>query len=260
MMATETPRHTSAAERRRLLNISAGRPLSRSYTTSVRSRIVDPHSAGNLSITVTSGQSAGRNLSDEPPTATLSATEPSRDTGCSATVRAEPPIRTLAPAPSPMPTSPDAPTYSPASAPAGIPTVGASTAQPRTPPALMPRSIPTVLSAPSYACGGPILLLGTYRHSIDWWPAMMKPMLGLSLHVNRPTCAQFLGAWADAGAVTITASTANNDSMLAFIVSPNFNSSSDFDCIQDNRCGHPSLSARNQSRIIRRRDWTPSCL
>src|SRR6516162_5441317 len=166
-MARKAPRHTSAAERRRLLNISAGRPLSRSYTTSLRSCIGDLHSAGNLSITVTSGQSAGRNLSDETPSATLSATEPSSDTGCSATVLAEPPIGTLAPAPSPMAISPDAPTYSPASAPAGIPTVGASTAQPRTPPALMPRSIPTVLSAPSYACGGPILLLGTYRHSID---------------------------------------------------------------------------------------------
>src|SRR5215831_4220321 len=93
-------------------------------------------------------QSAGRNLSPETPSATLKATEPSTETGCNATVRAEPPIKTFTPAPSPMPRSPEAPTYSPASAPAGIPVVGASTAQPRTPPALTPMSIPTVFRAP----------------------------------------------------------------------------------------------------------------
>ena len=81
-------------------------------------------------------QGTARSLSAETPRATSTATEPSRETGCSANVRAEPPIRTLAPAPIPRPISPEAPTYSPASAPAGIPTVGASTAQPNTPPAV----------------------------------------------------------------------------------------------------------------------------
>ena len=60
----------------------------------------------------------------------------------------------MTPAPRPIPTSALAPTYSPARAPGGGPAVGASTAQPMTPPAVTPRSIPTVLSAPSYRCGG----------------------------------------------------------------------------------------------------------
>jgi hypothetical protein len=55
----------------------------------------------------------------------------------------------------------------------------------------------------------------------------MKPMLGFSLHVNIPTCAHFPGAWADAGAVTITASAATSDPILILMVSPDFSSSSD---------------------------------
>jgi hypothetical protein len=41
------------------------------------------------------------------------------------------------------------PTYSPASAPAGMPVVGAKTPQANTLPALTPTSMPTVLMAPS---------------------------------------------------------------------------------------------------------------
>src|SRR5450759_5344188 len=90
-------------------------------------------------------QNTGRNLSEETPRATLMATEPSSETGCSAKVRPEPPTRTLAPTPTPRPMSPEAPTYSPANAPAGIPMVGANTAQPNTPPAEMPMLSPTML-------------------------------------------------------------------------------------------------------------------
>src|SRR5262249_2011576 len=44
-------------------------------------------------------QKAGRNLRPETPIATLTAIDPSSETGCNATVRFEPPMRTLAPAP-----------------------------------------------------------------------------------------------------------------------------------------------------------------
>ena len=54
--------------------------------------------------------------------------QPSSESGCSAIVRPEPPIRTLAPTRH-QAISPEAPTYSPANAPAGIPTVGANTAR-----------------------------------------------------------------------------------------------------------------------------------
>src|SRR5208282_6223053 len=87
-------------------------------------------------------QYTGRSLSAETPSATSTATEPSSEIGCSAKVRPEPPIRTLVPTPRPRPMSPEAPTYSPANAPAGIPTVGANTAQPNTPPAEMPMLSP----------------------------------------------------------------------------------------------------------------------
>ena len=50
-------------------------------------------------------------------------------------LRCEPPTRTLAPTPAPRATSPLAPTYSPAKAPAETPDVGAKTAHAR-PPAL----------------------------------------------------------------------------------------------------------------------------
>src|ERR1700733_14078538 len=94
-------------------------------------------------------QVAGRSLSDDTPSTTLTAIEPCSDNGCSAKVRAEPPTSTLAPAPMPRPRSPVAPTYSPDSAPGVTPDVGANTPQPRTLPALTPRSRPTVLMAPS---------------------------------------------------------------------------------------------------------------
>src|SRR5262249_44420621 len=92
---------------------------------------------------------AGRSCSDERPSTTLSAIDPCSDNGCNAMVRPEPPINTLAPAPRPMPRSPEAPTYSPASAPSGRPFVGANTPQARILPALTPTSMPTVLIAPS---------------------------------------------------------------------------------------------------------------
>jgi len=65
-----------------------------------------------------------RSLSIDTPSAILTAMEPSRESGCRAKVRPEPPTRTLAPAPRPRPMSPDAPIYSPASAPAGAPLGG----------------------------------------------------------------------------------------------------------------------------------------
>src|SRR3954469_1336666 len=37
-------------------------------------------------------------------------------------------------------------------------------------------------------------------HSIDWWPAMMNPILGLSLQLSMPTCVQAGGVCAVAGA------------------------------------------------------------
>src|SRR5262249_13699834 len=93
-------------------------------------------------------QGTARSWSAETPSATLTATEPSSETGWSAIVRPEPPTRTLAPTPRPSPTSPEAPTYSPASAPAGTPVVGANTAQPNTPPPETPILSPIILSAP----------------------------------------------------------------------------------------------------------------
>ena len=91
----------------------------------------------------------GRNFScDKPATASM-AIDPSRDTGCKATLRFEPPTSTLVPTPTPKPISPEAPTYSPASAPWGIPDAEPKTAQANLPPPLIPRSKPTVLMAPS---------------------------------------------------------------------------------------------------------------
>src|SRR6266480_7097672 len=68
-----------------------------------------------------------RSLSIDTPSVILTAMEPSSESGCRAKVRPEQPTRTLAPAPRPRPMSPDAPIYSPASAPAGVPWVGAKT-------------------------------------------------------------------------------------------------------------------------------------
>src|SRR5277367_1960734 len=92
---------------------------------------------------------AGRSFSADTPSETLMPTEPSRDSGCNAKVRPDPPTRTLAPPPTPIPTSPETPTYSPAREPVGAPTVGANTAQLSSPPVVKPRSTPTVLMAPS---------------------------------------------------------------------------------------------------------------
>src|SRR4029079_10388366 len=117
-------------------------------------------------------------------------------------VRPEPPTRTLAPTPRPTATSPLAPTYSPASAPNGMPIVGASTAQPNTPPALIPMLSPIILSAPACAWGGRFGALGVNRHSIDWWPAIIKPMLGLTTHLSIPACVHDGGGWAPTGAAS----------------------------------------------------------
>ena len=54
-------------------------------------------------------QIAGRNLSDESPPIALAPTAPSTETGWSATVRFEPPIKTLAPTPTIKVASADAP-------------------------------------------------------------------------------------------------------------------------------------------------------
>ena len=54
-------------------------------------------------------QGPGRSRSSATPTARLSPTELSTETGCNATVRLEPPTRTLAPRPAAMVTSPVAP-------------------------------------------------------------------------------------------------------------------------------------------------------
>jgi hypothetical protein len=46
---------------------------------------------------------------------------------------------------------------------------------------------------------------------------MMKPMLGLSLHVSMPTCVQVLGVCADAGAAKISAASTVAAIRMAFI-------------------------------------------
>ena len=58
----------------------------------------------------------------------MTATDPPSETGCRAKVRPDPPMRTLVETPAMIPGSPEAPTYSPARAPAGVPVVGANTA------------------------------------------------------------------------------------------------------------------------------------
>jgi len=92
---------------------------------------------------------AGRNFSCDKPATALIAIDPSRETGCKATLRFEPPTSAFAPTPTPKPISPEAATYSPASAPLGIPDAEPKTAQANLPPPLIPRSRPTVLIAPS---------------------------------------------------------------------------------------------------------------
>jgi hypothetical protein len=92
---------------------------------------------------------AGRNFSCDKPATALIVIDPSRETGCKAMLRFEPLTSTLAPTPTPKPISPEAPTYSPASAPLGIPDAEPKTAQASLPPPLTPRSRPTVLIAPS---------------------------------------------------------------------------------------------------------------
>jgi len=71
-----------------------------------------------------------RNWSADKPSVTSKAIEPSTETGCNAKLLLDPPTRTLAPTPGPRAISPLAPTYVPASAPAGTPWVGANTARP----------------------------------------------------------------------------------------------------------------------------------
>src|SRR4029450_10925520 len=69
---------------------------------------------------------------------------------------------------------------------------------------------------------------------------MMKPMLGLSLHVSMPTCVQVLGVCADAGAAKISAASTVAAIRMAFItIDLLFCASARAIC-----CSNPSVTGR----------------
>src|SRR6185369_2888820 len=59
---------------------------------------------------------------------------------------------------------------------------------------------------------------GTKRHSIDWWPTIMKPMLGLSLQLSIPVWVH-VGVWAEAGPASAT-NVAQSANALGFMIMP----------------------------------------
>src|SRR4029453_10765764 len=80
---------------------------------------------------------------------------------------------------------------------------------------------------------------------------MMKPMLGLSLHVSMPTCVQVLGVCADAGAAKISAASTVVTIRMAFITIDllvYFGASARAIC-----CSNPSVTGRIWVVAARRR-------
>ena len=59
---------------------------------------------------------------------------------------------------------------------------------------------------------------GTKRHSIDWWPTIMNPMLGLSLQLSIPVWVH-VGVWAEAGPVSAT-DVAQRANAFGLIITP----------------------------------------
>jgi hypothetical protein len=62
---------------------------------------------------------------------------------------------------------------------------------------------------------------GTKRHSIDWWPKITNPMLGLSLQLSMPVWLH-VAVWAEAGPVNAT-NAAQRAKALGFMMTPYLN-------------------------------------
>jgi hypothetical protein len=121
----------------------------RSYVSSVVLSLLERLQADlklrmmTVSTNVHKSQRTGVSVIAATPNARLMPTCPSNDRGCNETDCAVPPIRRLAPAPTPKEMSPLAPTKRPVSAPGFVALELPRTAHAMTPPAVIPMSRPT---------------------------------------------------------------------------------------------------------------------